>query len=341
VFGQNGGGGVGVMGESNTGYGVSGSSTSGNGVFGTSSGPGNGVYGFANGSNTAVRGLNSSTGDGVFGTNNSTGNGVRGSSTNGVGGNFTSGSNDAVQGHAASAIFSGVAGFNSGSGPGIFGTSDGGDGVYGNGDAGVVGKATAAVGATSIRGLDPSSHCSSCWAGYFDYNVDVLGTLYANAKSFKIDSPLDPANKYLIHTSVESPDMLNIYRGHVILDAQGSAWVQMPDWFQALNMDFDYQLTAIGKSQPDLYVAQEIKENKFQIAGGVAGAKVSWQVTGVRHDPYAEAHRTPVEVEKSTEEKGLYQHPELYNQPESKSITTLYGNGTNTEQPQPATPGGK
>ena len=134
--------------------------------------------------------------------------------------------------------------------------------------------------------------------------------------------------------------MLDIYRGHVTLDAQGTAWVQMPAYFQALNMDFDYQLTAIGKAQPNLYVAQEIKDNKFQIAGGAPGAKVSWQVTGVRHDPYADAYRTPVEQAKSPQEKGLYMHPELYNQPASKSIGTIYQNDA-TNQSKPPTTGNK
>ena len=147
-----------------------------------------------------------------------------------------------------------------------------------------------------------------------DFKVD--GTLNANnvsanVKNFRIDHPLDPAGQYLIHTSVESPDMMTVYNGNVTLDADGAATVEMPSYFEALNKDFRYQLTAIGGFAP-VYVAEEIAGNRFKVAGGTPGMKVSWQVTGVRHDPYAEAYRSPVEVEKPAAEQGTYLHPELY-----------------------------
>jgi hypothetical protein len=42
---------------------------------------------------------------------------------------------------------------------------------------------------------------------------------------------------------------------------------------------------------------------------------VSWQVTGIRHDPYAEANRIQVLVDKPASEQGTYLYPELYSQP--------------------------
>ncbi len=113
---------------------------------------------------------------------------------------------------------------------------------------------------------------------------------------------------------------MNIYNGIVTLDEQGQATVKMPDWFEALNSDYRYQLTSIGKSMPDLYIAQEIIDLKFKIAGGLAGQKVSWMVTGIRQDAYAKAHRMPVEKDKTSEEKGKYIHPELFGQPEEMSV---------------------
>jgi hypothetical protein len=367
VLGENANG-FGVIGNGYTG--VSGIGTNGDGVRGTTTnGRGgsfastNGIAGYFTSTNSsAVSGVVSNTAPSIVGTNNGSGVAISGQGNRGVGGYFTSVGSDAVQGHANGSNVSGVAGFNAGAGPGTYGSGTTGPGVSGVSSSGygvsgqsasnngvyghstnangVYGESDSGVGgsfqghAISLYAQNPDIACNSCWAGYFEYNVDVNGTLYANAKSFKIDDPLDPANKYLMHTSVESPDMLDIYRGHVVLDAQGTAWVQMPDYFQALNMDFDYQLTAIGKAQPNLYVAQEIKDNKFQIAGGAPGAKVSWQVTGVRHDPYADTYRTPVEQQKSPQEQGLYMHPELYNQPASKAISTIYQND-NTKQPQP------
>jgi hypothetical protein len=157
-------------------------------------------------------------------------------------------------------------------------------------------------------------------AGYFEGDVDVQGTLTKDAGSFKIDHPLDPANKYLSHSFVESPDMKNIYDGIAILDAKGEATIALPDWFGALNKEFRYQLTAIGAPGPGLYIAQEITGDRFRIAGGSKGMKVSWQVTGIRKDAYANAHRIPVEEAKSEKERGYYRNPELFNQPEEKGL---------------------
>ena len=97
---------------------------------------------------------------------------------------------------------------------------------------------------------------------YFDGDVDVLGTLSKSSGSFKIDHPLDPANKYLYHSFVESPDMKNIYDGNVTTDGSGTAIVTMPAWFEALNTDFRYQLTVIGQLAQAI-VASEI--SKWQL----------------------------------------------------------------------------
>ncbi|MCD4794769.1 MAG: hypothetical protein K8R54_16145, partial [Bacteroidales bacterium] len=161
---------------------------------------------------------------------------------------------------------------------------------------------------------------ATAWSGYFVSNVHVNGTLSKAGGSFKIDHPLDPENKYLYHSFVESPDMMNIYNGNIILDGSGEAVVTMPDWFEVLNMEFRYQLTAIGAPGPNLYIAKEISGNTFKIAGGTAGMKVSWQVTGIRHDPFAEKNRIKVEVDKDANDRGKYLHPDVYNQPKEKGI---------------------
>ena len=79
---------------------------------------------------------------------------------------------------------------------------------------------------------------------------------------------------------------MNVYNGNVVLDDSGEASVTLPDWFEALNRDFRYQLTAIGAPGPNLYVAEEVASNRFKIAGGGRGSKVSWQVTGIRRDEW-------------------------------------------------------
>jgi hypothetical protein len=151
-------------------------------------------------------------------------------------------------------------------------------------------------------------------------DVDVEGTLTKSGGSFKIDHPLDPANKYLSHSFVESPDMMNIYNGVAVLDGNGKAMVQLPEWFEALNRDYRYQLTAIGAPAPNLHIAQEVANHQFSIGGGTAGLKVSWQITGIRQDAWANAHRIPVEVNKRAAERDHYSHPELYGAPAEASI---------------------
>ena len=149
------------------------------------------------------------------------------------------------------------------------------------------------------------------WASVVAVN-GVFGGISKGVGSFKIDHPLDPLHKYLQHSFVESPDMMNVYNGLITLDKNGEAWVLLPNYFQTLNSDYRYQLTSIGGPNPNLFIAEEVAANKFKISGGKPGSKVSWQVTGVRQDPYARAHRIQVETEKPLSEQGKYLFPDAY-----------------------------
>jgi hypothetical protein len=152
-------------------------------------------------------------------------------------------------------------------------------------------------------------------------NLNIGGTLSKAGGSFKIDHPLDPANKYLYHSFVESPDMKNMYDGVVVLDAQGVGVVTLPIWFDALNRDFRYQLTAIGVPGPNLFISQKINENQFTVAGGTPGMEVSWQVTGTRKDAYAEKHRIPVEEKKPVAERGRFLYPDVFGLSRDRGIS--------------------
>jgi len=195
----------------------------------------------------------------------------------------------------------------------ISNTSNYGVGVKGEGGyKGVEGRATGGDGTGTKYGVyGYATNGTTNYAGYFSGNLRCTGTLQKGSGTFMIDHPLDPENKYLYHSFVESPDMMNIYNGNVVLDAGGSAVITMPDYFEALNMEFRYQLTCIG-GFAQIYVAEEIADNQFKIAGGKAGLKVSWQVTGVRQDAFANANRVQVEVDKPEDERGTYIHPEAF-----------------------------
>jgi hypothetical protein len=150
-------------------------------------------------------------------------------------------------------------------------------------------------------------------------DVNIGGTLTASVKNFKIDHPLAPADKYLVHASVESSEMMNIYTGNVTTDREGEATVQLPAWFEVLNTDFRYQLTVIGQFAQAI-VAHKIENNQFVIKTNAPDVEVSWQITGVRQDAYAKAHPLVVEEGKDVTLQGYYIHPELYGAPDDHQI---------------------
>ena len=201
----------------------------------------------------------------------------------------------------------------------------GGTGGENGGNAGAGVYATGGYGPFSGLGGDgiyAESGVNGNYAGYFFGDVNVDGNLSKSSGSFKIDHPLDPENKYLYHSFVESPDMMNIYNGNVITDGGGTAVVTLPDWFESLNRDFRYQLTAIGQPA-QAWVAAEIANGRFVIKTDKGNVKISWQVTGIRQDAWANAHRIPVEVDKVGKEKGHYVHPELFGHGGEPSIAQL------------------
>ncbi|MBU0639854.1 MAG: hypothetical protein KKB50_13380, partial [Planctomycetes bacterium] len=161
-------------------------------------------------------------------------------------------------------------------------------------------------------------------AGRFIGNVSIIGDLSKSGGSFEIDHPLDPANRYLRHSFVESPDMMNVYNGNAVTDAHGYAEVTLPEWFETLNRDFRYQLTVIDETDNDTFVQAKvvrgIRDNRFWIRSSAPGTTVSWQVTGIRQDPWANAHRIRVEEEKREAERGSYLHPELYGLPKDHRV---------------------
>jgi hypothetical protein len=271
-----------------------------------------GAYGvYANG---AARGVNAVGGDyGVFGSGTTYG--VYGSGPYGLYGKgqyglYATGTTAGVYCSTTNTSGAGVYGVNgqygvagqNGGTAGVRGDSNY-VGVWGAGTQwGLYGQASASSGtAIGVQGLAGNS---GSYGVYSSGNAHVNGTLSKTAGSFRIDHPLDPENKWLSHSFVESPDMMNVYNGNVTLDAHGKATVHLPDYFGVLNRDFRYQLTTIGGHAP-VYIAEEVEDNAFKIAGGTAGLKVSWQVTGIRQDDYGREHPIKVETAKRADERGM------------------------------------
>ncbi len=200
-----------------------------------------------------------------------------------------------------------VFGLGGGGGPCCIGSTDGDGGFFEGGSNSL----SSGDGVYALTG--------SGYAGNFQGSINVTGTIFAGTKDFKIDHPLDPANKYLLHASVESSEMMNIYSGNVTTDAQGEATVRLPDWFEVVNTDFRYQLTVIGQFAQAI-IGRKIENHEFAIRTNAPNVEVSWQVTAVRHDRFAQANPLVVEQQKEPRARGFYVHPELYGAPANKQI---------------------
>ncbi len=291
---------------------------------------GHGVYG--QGVNGVVGETNNAGGGGVYGlNNNSTGSGngvaVIGDGNYGVWGQTT-------YGPAA------VMGLNT--------RTNGGHGVWGQGVNGVVGESSnisgygvwgsnsattdpgtgvAGIGVTGVAGQSTNTALSYGLYSYDDggiYNqLDVGGNFSAGGtKSFRIDNPNDPDNKFLVHFCAESPEVLNIYRGTIILNNNGEATVTLPDYFEKINRNFSYTLTPVGSSAPNIFIKQKIKNRKFIIAGGNPNQEIDWVVYAERNDKYLQANPNVRTVEplKTGRYKGKYVHPKLYGKTKKDNI---------------------
>jgi hypothetical protein len=326
----------GVVGEVNSrlGAGVRGEAISSlgltAGVFGQSASTiGRGVWGLATATTGAAYGVvgqtDSPDGRGVWGQNSATTGlafGVYGetASTTGCGvcatGSATDGSNYGVYGET-----------NSRDGHGVFGVATT---TLTGFPIGVEGRTHSVTGigvkgittATAGFGLWGESTGSVGFAGYFAGRVHVAGMLTKAAGTFKIDHPLDPENKYLSHSFVESPDMKNVYDGVVTTDDRGYATIDLPEWFEALNRDFRYQLTVVDPEDGDAFVqakvVKTVADHHFVVRTSAPLVQVSWQVTGIRQDRFAEAHRVQVEEDKPEGERGTYLNPMEWGQPASR-----------------------
>jgi len=308
------------------------------GVFGNASGAsGSGVYGSGA---TGVVGVSTGTGPGgsFTGWTAPAGSGLKGmDGASTTGGN--SDPNSGTDGGDGLVVAGGASGYTSTAsgeagagisavaglgriiyvGEGVSGELGVGGSFTGGANLGVLYGGAGGDGIDAQAGLNQGTSEPDGYAGNFTGDLNVSGAISAGTKDFKIDYPLDPANKYLVHASVESSEMKNMYDGTITTDGRGQATVQLPEWFEVLNTDFRYQLTVIGQFAQAI-IGHKIENNRFEIRTSAPNVEVSWQVTGVRQDAYAKAHPLVVEQEKDARLRGFYIHPELYGAPAEKQI---------------------
>lgn len=272
------------------------------GVFGENKGSGFGVVGTTKSDASAgVYGENGGVGYGVWGDNSGNGPGIYGSSAfgDGIVGQASDPNHFGVQGRSSPNGGTGI--FGHGIQKGVYGESVVAQGVYGTGITGVEGSG-------SVYGVKGQG---GAFGVYAQGNLGASGT-----KSFRIDHPLDPLEKYLYHYSAEGPEPQNFYNGNVLTDGEGCAWVELPSYFSAINRNFRYTLTVVDDSDDTEFVmakvAKKIQGNRFKIRTSKARVQVSWRVDADRNDRWVQAHGAPVEVEKTGSERGRYSEPDLY-----------------------------
>lgn len=225
----------------------------------------------------------------------------------------------AIFGYSYGAGGHGVWGENEQGGRGVTGTSkeNTGVGVYGS-NSGVNSTGTGVYGISYSNGNGVEGSVTG--TGYAVYAYGNFGA--SGTKSFVIDDPRDPSNKILKHFSIESNEVLNLYRGISTFGSDGSVNVTLPDYYSDINKNPSYQLTPLGGAMPSLHIKNEMINGKFIIGGGIPGKKVSWEIKAERNDPYMK--RTPgardVLIDKN-ERRGKYLMPELYGQPRESGFS--------------------
>ncbi|MBT6440127.1 MAG: hypothetical protein HOK72_10535 [Flavobacteriales bacterium] len=294
---------------------------------------------------------NSANGIALRTTNSSTGVGVLASSTNASNPFSTIQSTTNSASNVASAVIgntdgtawgvSGQASATSSATAAVYGSNlrtVGGHGVLGIGVNGVVGQTNYQTGFGLYgQNFDLTGPLGNAVGTYGIGYIGVWGdnngaggySIYANGdlgasgiKTFSIDHPKDPENKYLRHFSIEANEVLNVYRGNAEFDTNGDAVVVLPDYFDMVNNDnVSYQLTPVGGYAP-LYIKEKVVNGQFLVGGGTAGMEVSWIIHVERDDPYMQQHpeKRNVEVEKEDWNKGKYLQPVLYNESDDKRI---------------------
>lgn len=220
----------------------------------------------------------------------------------------------------------GVRGITEGSaGYGVVGLAMAGSGLPGQLVGGVVGISYTPLG-YGVYGESATADGFGLYSlgnAHVEGDLAVTGAITAGTKDFRIDHPLDPAQKFLSHSCVESDERRTVYDGEVTLDSNGEATVVLAAWFGALNRNARIQLTSIATGAPNLHVKSEVSNNRFAVAGGASGQKVYWHLTATRQDAYAKAHPLAVEAAKTDAERGRYLHPEVHGKAASTSIDSL------------------
>jgi hypothetical protein len=122
------------------------------------------------------------------------------------------------------------------------------------------------------------------------YGLQVNGSFAATYKNFDIPHPLDPANKRLVHSSIEGPEHAVYYRGVASLSS-GTAEITLPDYFEALTRKerrtiLLTNVDGFDKLAVKTQAGEQVQNGRFIVFSDNPASiqKFNWEVKAVRAD---------------------------------------------------------
>ncbi|HMS57135.1 MAG TPA: hypothetical protein PKA27_17260 [Fimbriimonadaceae bacterium] len=130
-----------------------------------------------------------------------------------------------------------------------------------------------------------------------------------------------------MHYSAEGPEPLNVYQGPVRTDERGFATVELPDYYESINIEPTVQLTVVDDGEEFVLakVVNRPKNGSFVIRTNHLAVRSTGESKRKGMIVGCNSTELRVEIDKSDNEKGKYQRPELYGLPAERSIMPVKG----------------
>jgi hypothetical protein len=136
----------------------------------------------------------------------------------------------------------------------------------------------------------------------FINGVDVGPGSSFTAKTFVIDHPKDPENKYLVHGCLEGPESGVYYRGTAKVTDNHSTIVALPDYVPGWAKNFTVTVTAIYDGKVKMYATSKVDDSLGQFTVYGENGEFNWIAVGQR----AEIKVEPLKSETTAKGFGPY-----------------------------------
>lgn len=152
-------------------------------------------------------------------------------------------------------------------------------------------------GAFYVRSINSADNNPHHVLMYDTVNYEIL--VSETAKTFVIDHPNDPENKYLVHACLEGPEAGVYYRGKGEIVNGTSVVIHLPEYFGTLCNNPDdatIQITHIYDGKVKVFSASEVnlETNTFTVYG--ENGRFNWLVHGKRGNIRVESNKDSTNV---------------------------------------------